>query len=38
MGARFEDHITVNDFVNFRFQYTTEALILFGKVAASKLK
>lgn len=33
-----EDYIIVNDFINFRFHYTTEALILFGKVATSKLK
>lgn len=33
-----EDYIIVNDFVNFRFHYTAEALILFGKVATSKLK
>lgn len=28
-----ENYITVNDFVNYRFHDTTDALILFGKVA-----
>lgn len=35
---KFEDYITVNGVPNFRFHNTTDTLILFGKVATSKLK
>lgn len=35
---KFEDHITTNGSANFRFHSTTDTLILFGKVATSKLK
>lgn len=32
--GKFEDYITMNDFVNCPFRDTAEALILFGKVAS----
>lgn len=35
---KFEDYIIMNGSANFRFHNTTDTLILFGKVATSKLK